>query len=205
MKPETLHTLIFASNNQHKVLEVRSALGEKFKIVTLPEAGINIDIAEPFDTIEENAVEKASVIYDLTNTDCFADDTALEVDALNGEPGVRSARYADAGNANLQTNSSGENNIAKLFKALEGIENREAAFRTVICLILNGEKHMFEGICKGIIIAEKRGQYGFGYDPVFMPLKSNKTLAEMDMDEKNQFSHRKKAVDKLVVFLQKEI
>lgn len=189
-----MKTLIFATNNNNKVAEVRSILEGKFKIVSLAEAGINIDIPEPFDTIEENASEKARVIYNLTNENCFSEDTGLEVEVLNGEPGVKSARYAGEGR-------DFENNIDKLLSNLKNKENRSAQFKTVICIILNGEQNIFDGICKGTIIAERRGHSGFGYDPVFIPEGADKTFAEMTMDEKNIFSHRKKAIEKLTGFL----
>lgn len=190
-----MKTLIFATNNINKVIEVRSIFKEKFKILSLSEAGINIEIAEPFDTIEENACEKARVINSITKEDCFAEDTGLEVDALNGEPGVKSARYAGEGRAF-------ESNIDKLLNNLKNSVNREAQFKTVICVILNGKQAIFEGICKGTIIAERRGHSGFGYDPVFIPEGADKTFAEMTLDEKNNFSHRKKAFEKLTHYLQ---
>jgi XTP/dITP diphosphohydrolase len=186
--------IIFATNNHHKVEEIRAALPAQFQIVTLQEAGIDIDIPEPHDTLEANAIEKATTIYHLTDTDCFSEDTGLEVDALNGEPGVFSARYAG------EKKSSGEN-IEKLLLNLENKENRTAQFRTVICLVMEGEISFFEGICKGKVIAEQRGEKGFGYDSVFVPDGTEKTFAEMSMDEKNAYSHRRKAVDKLVAFL----
>lgn len=189
-----MKTLIFATNNNNKVAEVRSILNEKFKILSLAEAGINIDIPEPYDTLEENAIEKARVINELTREDCFSEDTGLEVDALNGEPGVKSARYAGDGR-------DFENNIDKLLRNLDGVKDREAQFKTVICIILNGKENIFDGICKGTIIAKRKGVSGFGYDPVFIPDGSDKTFAEMTMDEKNIFSHRKKAVKKLTNFL----
>ena len=189
------NTLIFATNNNNKIQEVRSILEGTFEIQSLSEAGIHIEIPEPFLTLEENACEKARVIYKMTNANCFAEDTGLEVAALNGEPGVKSARYAGEGR-------DFSNNIDKLLTKLESIENPKAQFRTVICLLLDGEQHIFEGLCKGTIIAERRGQSGFGYDPVFIPDGSDKTFAEMSLDEKNVFSHRKKAIQKLVNFLQ---
>lgn len=186
--------LIFATNNQHKVEEVRSVLGNKFNIVTLQEAGINIDIPEPHETLEENAREKSKIIYQLTKTDCFSEDTGLEVETLNGEPGVKSARYAGE-------EKSFDKNIEKLLSKLKGKLNRKARFRAVISLMLGSKEYLFEGISEGVIINEKRGKSGFGYDPVFMPNGSNKTFAEMDLPEKNKYSHRKKAVEKLVAFL----
>lgn len=189
-----MNTLVFATNNENKVTEVKSILKGNFKILSLTEAGIDIDIPEPYDTIKENACEKARVINKLINKDCFAEDTGLEVVALNGEPGVKSARYAGE-------NRSFENNIDKLLANLSNKENREAQFRTVVCLIIGGKEKLFEGICKGSIIAERRGTSGFGYDPVFIPDGSTKTFAEMSMIEKNLFSHRRIAIEKLTTFL----
>ena len=189
-----MHTLIFATNNQHKVDEIKSIPDIGYEIISLKEAGIDIDIPEPYDTLEENASEKSNVIYKLTGMDCFSEDTGLEVEALNGEPGVKSARYAGEGR-------SFEQNIEKLLLNLNGIENRNAQFRAVLSLILNGTEHKFEGICKGIILAGMKGEGGFGYDPVFLPLGATRTFAEMKMEEKNIYSHRKKAMDKLVKFL----
>jgi XTP/dITP diphosphohydrolase len=187
--------IIFATNNEHKVQEIQSVVGNKFQIVTLMEAGINIDIPEPHDSLKKNAFEKSSTIYQLTGKNCFSEDTGLEVDALNGEPGVKSARYAG------ETRDF-ERNIDKLLKKLEGTEDREARFRTIISLILNDEEHFFEGICEGKIEKQRKGVNGFGYDPVFTPLNSSKTFGEMTLEEKNMYSHRKKATDKLVLFLQ---
>lgn len=186
--------LIFATNNQHKVEEIRSILPKDFSIVTLKEAGIDIDIPEPHDTLEENAAEKARTIYHLTQTNCFSEDTGLEVYALNNEPGVRSARYAGE-------EKSFEKNIEKLLLNLNDKPNRAARFRTVICLILDGKEHFFEGVCEGKIMSEQKGHEGFGYDPVFVPAGADKTFAEMSLEEKNEFSHRSKAVAGLVVFL----
>jgi XTP/dITP diphosphohydrolase len=191
-----MNTIIFATNNEHKVSEIRAVLNGKFNIIFIKETGIDIDIPEPFDTLEENAQEKARVIHYITHKDCFAEDTGLEVESLGGKPGVKSARYAGE-------DRSFEKNIDKLLTNLENKENRKAQFRTVICLLLNGQENFFEGICKGTIIAERRGVSGFGYDPVFIPDGSDKTFAEMSMEEKNIFSHRKKAVEKLLSFLNK--
>lgn len=189
-----MDTLIFATNNQHKVDEIRKVLGNRFTIMTLKEAGINIDIPEPYPTLEENAREKATVISGLTGKNCFSEDTGLETEALNGEPGVKSARYAGDGR-------DFSANIDKLLDKLQTTTNRKARFRTVISLIQDGKEYQFEGICPGQIIAEPRGENGFGYDPVFIPEGSDKTFAEMDMEEKNRFSHRKKAMEKLIRFL----
>jgi XTP/dITP diphosphohydrolase len=190
----TNQRLIFATNNQHKVDEIKVVIGEHFNIVTLKDAGIAIDIPEPHDTLEANATEKSTTIYRLTGDNVFSEDTGLEVVVLNGEPGVKSARYAGEGR-DFQAN------IDKLLANLEGITNRKAQFRTVISLILNNQEHLFEGICEGNIITHQKGLKGFGYDPVFVPNGSNKTFAEMTIEEKNQFSHRKKATDKLIAFL----
>ena len=187
-------SIIFATNNQNKVEEVRAVLGSRFNIITLKEAGIDIDIPEPHDTLEANASEKSKTIFTITNKNCFSEDTGLEVVALNGEPGVKSARYAGE-------SRSFDDNIEKLLSNLSSSDNKTARFRTVISLILNGKEHLFEGICKGTIIAERKGNNGFGYDPVFVPDGSDKTFAEMDMAGKNKFSHRKKAMEKLITFL----
>lgn len=189
-----MRTLIFATNNQNKVNEIRKVTNGLFNIITLQEAGIDIDIPEPHDTLEANATEKSTVIYGLTKQDVFSEDTGLEVIALKGEPGVKSARYAGEGR-DFQAN------IDKLLVNLEGKENRQAQFRTVVSLLLDGKEYVFEGICKGSIIQEQKGFQGFGYDPVFIPDGADKTFAEMTMDEKNTFSHRKKAISKLIDFL----
>jgi XTP/dITP diphosphohydrolase len=186
--------MIFATNNQHKVDEIRSALPQGFSIVSLKEAGIDIDIPEPHDTLQDNAAEKARTIYNLTRTNCFSEDTGLEVFSLNNEPGVHSARYAGE-------EKSFDKNIDKLLFKLNNSPDRKARFRAVICLLLNRKEYFFEGVCEGEIINEKKGKGGFGYDPIFIPAGSGKTFAEMSMDEKNVFSHRKKATDKLVTFL----
>ena len=189
-----MHTLIFATNNQNKVEEIRKVTNGLFNIITLKEAGIDIDIPEPHDTLEANATEKSSVIHKMTNQNVFSEDTGLEVAELNGEPGVKSARYAGDGR-DFQAN------IDKLLEKLEGKTNRQAQFRTVISLIWEDKEYLFEGICKGKIIAEQKGLQGFGYDPVFVPDGAEITFAEMTMDEKNKYSHRKKAVSKLIDFL----
>lgn len=186
--------IIFATNNQNKVEEIKSVVPENFSIITLKDADIDIDIPEPHDTLEDNAKEKAHTIYKLTGENCFSEDTGLEVACLNGAPGVKSARYAGE-------TKSFQDNINKLLLNLKGKENCKAQFRTVICLLLNGEEFLFEGICKGEITPDQKGTNGFGYDPVFIPEGATKTFAEMTMAEKNEYSHRKKAVNKLVVFL----
>lgn len=186
--------LIFATNNRHKAEEIRHSIGGSFEILTLQEAGIDIDIPEPHATLEANATEKSQTIYRMTQTSCFSEDTGLEVAALNGEPGVKSARYAG-------DDRSFDKNIDKLLANLEGKPDTSARFRTVISLILNGKEILFEGICRGTISRERKGSGGFGYDPVFVPHGSGKTFAEMDLEEKDRFSHRAKATEKLVAFL----
>ena len=191
-----MDTIIFATNNQNKIVEVRAVLGKSFNIITLKEAGIDIDIPEPHDTLEANATEKSKTIFNITNKNCFSEDTGLEVEALHGEPGVKSARYAGDGR-------NFDDNIDKLLTNLKNADNKTARFKTVISLLLDGGEYFFEGICTGKIIGERKGNNGFGYDPVFIPDGSDKTFAEMDMAEKNKFSHRKKAIEKLINFLNK--
>lgn len=186
--------IVFATNNKHKLEEVKSILSSKLKIVSLSEINCFNDIPETTDTLEGNALQKAYYIKEHFNIDCFADDTGLEVKALNNAPGVYSARYAgEAHNT--------EANMQKLLKELEGAENRKARFRTVIALLLDGKEYIFEGIVNGKIIEEKRGNEGFGYDPVFVPDGYNQTFAELGMDIKNNISHRAQAVKKLADFL----
>jgi XTP/dITP diphosphohydrolase len=188
--------LIFATNNQHKVDEIRAATGHEFELLTLKEAGIDIDIPEPHDTLEANATEKSTTIFKMTGINCFSEDTGLEVASLNGEPGVKSARYAGEGR-------SFDKNIEKLLSNLADKTDWSARFRTVISLLIDGKETLFEGICTGKIIAERKGSAGFGYDPVFIPDGDNKTFAEMTLEEKARFSHRAKATAKLVAFLNK--
>ena len=189
-----MENLIFATNNQHKVDEIRAVLAGKWEIRTLKEAGIEKDIPEPHDSLEANALEKSRTIFEMTGKNCFSEDTGLEVEALDGEPGVRSARYAGT--------RSFEDNIRKLLDRMKGKTNRKARFRTVISLILDGREYLFEGICNGIIIDQTKGDAGFGYDPVFVPDGDTRTFAEMNMAEKNLYSHRKKAMEKLISFLE---
>ena len=188
-----MQEIIFATNNQHKIDEIRSVIDGHFKILTLHEAGLDIEIEEPHDSLQENAWEKATVIYRLTHKNCFSEDTGLEVADLNGEPGVKSARYAEG--------EDYKDNIEKLLSKLGNFSKPRAQFRTIICLMLDNHTYYFEGICKGTITAERRGSLGFGYDSVFIPEGSSKTFAEMELKEKNLYSHRKKAVNKLIEFL----
>ncbi len=190
-----MKSLIFATNNVHKVEEIRAILKNSFEIVTLKDAGINIEIPEPYETLEENAREKSITINQLTGQNCFSEDTGLEVLALNGEPGVKSARYAG-------DNADFEKNIDKLLSKMETVKNRNARFRTVISLIIDDKEYLFEGICSGTITTERKGQSGFGYDPVFKPDGAEKTFAEMTMEEKNIYSHRRKATEKFIQYLQ---
>ncbi|MEI8098978.1 MAG: RdgB/HAM1 family non-canonical purine NTP pyrophosphatase [Sediminibacterium sp.] len=186
--------LVFATNNQNKVTEIRLVLTDRFEITTLKEAGIDIDIPEPHDTLEANATEKSTTIHQLTQKNCFSEDTGLEVFSLGGAPGVKSARYAGEGR-NFQ------DNINLLLENLTGIENRNAQFRTVISLIWQNKEYLFEGVCEGVIVQLQKGFDGFGYDPIFVPNGATKTFAEMTMIEKNTYSHRKKAMKKLIDFL----
>ena len=192
--------LIFASNNQHKIDELKAFAAKqsdsyRIEIVSLKDAGIDIDIPEPHDTLEENASEKSWRIYKLTGNDCFSEDTGLEIDALNGEPGVKSARYAGDGR-------SFKDNIEKVLTKLGNQPNRNARFRAVISLIIDGNETQFQGICNGKILEAPQGTEGFGYDPIFIPDGSKQSFAEMTVEEKNRFNHRAKAAAKLVAFLQ---
>ncbi len=191
-----MHTLIFATNNRNKVAEIQSLVGANFTIIPLKEAGIEIDIPEPHDQLEANAHEKAVTIFNLTHQNCFSEDTGLEIVALDGAPGVKSARYAGE-------NSNSQANIDLVLSKMTGIENRTAQFRTVICLIWENQTYYFEGVCKGQILSNMQGENGFGYDPIFVPDGATKSFANMTMDEKNTFSHRKKAVTQLFDFLGK--
>lgn len=186
--------LIFATNNENKVKEFRSLLGNQFEIITLHDAGIDIDIPEPHDTLEANAREKSETIHQMTGQNCFAEDTGLEITALHGAPGVLSARYA--GEQKLAAD-----NIARVLEEMTGVTDRSAQFRTVISLILNGQEHQFEGVSKGRITTSVTGEKGFGYDPVFVPDGATRSFAEMDLSEKNQYSHRARAFEKFVAFL----
>ena len=186
--------IVFATNNKHKLDEIREILGEKFEIVSLKDIGCNVDIPETGNTLEVNALQKAQYIKEHYGMDCFADDTGLEVEALNGAPGVYSARYAGP-----QHNS--KDNIRKLLTNMQDIENRPAQFRTAIVLILDGKIHLFEGTIKGTIIRSERGSGGFGYDSVFVPDGFEKTFAELGEEIKNKISHRAIANKKLVKFL----
>lgn len=192
-----MKTLVFATNNKHKLGEVASLTGRGFHIVSLAEIGCNEDIPETEPTLEGNALLKARYIYSKYGLDCFADDTGLEIEALDGRPGVFSARYG--GKAH-----DFEANMDKVLDELKGIGNRKAQFRTAIALILNGKEFLFEGIIRGLILNEKHGKEGFGYDSIFQPEGSNLTFAEMALEEKNTMSHRARAVSKLTDFLENQ-
>ena len=207
--------IVFATNNQHKLSEIRAILGDSFEVLSLKDIGCDVDIPETGSTLEENALQKAQYVYDHYHIDCFADDTGLEVDALDGAPGVYSARYASMENQNTQNNPAShdsEANMTRLLKELGENNNRHARFRTVITLIQKKnicecgctsikQIHRFEGIVEGEIIRERRGGEGFGYDPIFQPDGYKQTFAELGMDVKNQISHRARAVQKLADFL----
>ena len=187
--------LVFATNNAHKLEEIRAILGHKVEILSLNDINCHVDIPETADTLQGNAALKAQYIYKNYGHDCFADDTGLEVEALNGAPGIYSARYAGG------EGHDSEANMKKLLSEMQDKDNRKARFRTVICLIEGGEEHFFEGIVNGSIIRERKGGAGFGYDPVFMPDGYSETFAEMGNDEKNKISHRARAVQKLCEYL----
>ena len=186
--------IVFATHNAHKVSEVQAVLGSEYQLVTATEAGITEEIPETQPTIEGNALQKARYVYEHTGLNCCADDTGLEVEALNGAPGVYSARYAG------EHVSYADNNVL-LLKNLAGCENRKARFRTVIALIVDGKEYLFEGRVEGAIATEPHGEGGFGYDPLFVPEGSQLTFAEMSSEAKNKISHRGRAVAKLVAFL----
>ena len=186
--------IVFATNNPNKLKEIQSLIPKEIEIISLNEIGCTDDIPETGDTLEANAFQKAYYIKDNFNYDCFADDTGLEIDELNGDPGVYSARYAGPErNANA--------NMNKVLNELKGKKNRKAQFRTAIALILKGEEHLFEGKVEGYISKDKQGNEGFGYDPIFIPENNIRSFAQMSMQEKGAISHRGRAVKKLVAYL----
>ena len=191
--------IVFATNNEHKLEEIRQMLGDEFEILSLKDIGCDVDIPETADTLEGNALQKAQYVYDNYHINCFADDTGLEVEALHGAPGVHSARYAEG------TDHDSEANMSKLLSELGDNENREARFRTVVSLIeTDGENtitQFFEGYVNGTISRERHGENGFGYDPIFVPEGYDKSFAELGMDTKNNISHRAMAVKKLAIYL----
>ena len=209
--------IVFATNNKNKLSEIREILGDGVEVFSLKDIACDVDIPETADTLEGNALQKAQYIYDHYGISCFADDTGLEVEALNGAPGIYSARYASLLNEGNEGSETGNNNtpsfashdseanMARLLKELKNTDNRKARFRTVIALIeiIDNEPkvHLFEGIVNGSIICEKRGTAGFGYDPIFQPDGYHQTFAELGMDVKNQISHRARAVRQLADYL----
>ena len=192
-----MHQLVFATNNAHKLRELGEILKGEFTLLSLNDIGCSDDIPETGDTLEANASQKSFYIWDRYHTDCFSDDTGLEVVALNNEPGVRSARYAGEGR-------NSDDNVAKVLSSLDGKDNRKACFRCVISLIIRGKEYLFEGRVDGEILKVRRGNAGFGYDPIFRPDGFEQSFAEMDADLKNSMSHRGRAVQKLVAFLNDE-
>ncbi len=196
-----MKTLVFASNNAHKLEEIRAILGNKFDVKSLKDIGCNVDIPETGTTFRENALQKARYVKEHFGFDCFADDSGLQVEALGGEPGVYSARYAVKNGRQVTAGNKDDANMDVLLEKLAGEENRKACFRTCIALIYEGETHFFDGVVEGHIITEKRGDGGFGYDPLFVPDGYEKTFAEMGNEVKNNISHRAKAVEKLAEFL----
>ena len=188
--------LVFATNNKHKLEEITKAVGTKFRILSLNDIGCNEDIAETAETLEGNASIKSRYVFDKYGKNCFGDDTGLEIDALDGKPGVYSARYGGP-------EHNHEKNMDRVLAELKTTENRKARFRTVISLILDSKEYQFEGIVNGEILSERHGEKGFGYDPIFRPDGFKSSFAEMGLDEKNKISHRGRAVAKLLDFLKK--
>ena len=197
--------IVFATNNKNKLKEIREILGDRVEVLSLKDIGCDVDIPETGETLEENALQKAQYIYDHYHLNVFADDTGLEVEALNGAPGIYSARYASmASSGNHIASHDSEANMTRLLQELKGIDNRKARFRTVIALIIKQEETktiLFEGIVEGQIIQERRGGEGFGYDPIFQPDGYDKTFAELGLPIKNKISHRARAVAKLTDYL----
>ncbi|WP_418535696.1 non-canonical purine NTP diphosphatase [Odoribacter laneus] len=186
--------LVFATNNRHKLEEITRMLKDKYEIISLEEIGCREEIPEDYETLQENALEKARYVKEHYGYDCFADDTGLEIEALGNRPGVYSARYAGPA-------KNSEDNMHKVLGEMKGEENRKARFRTVIALLLGGEEHFFEGIVEGKILEQQQGEIGFGYDPIFCPEGYRQSFAEMPIEQKNQISHRGQAVRKLAEFL----
>ena len=188
--------LVFATNNRHRLEEIREILGDRFEIVSLSQIGCHEDIPEDHETLQENALQKARFVKEHYGYDCFADDTGLEIEALENRPGVYSARYAGPA-------KSSEDNVRKVLKEMEGKANRKAQFRTVIALVMSGKEYCFEGKVLGEILTERQGSAGFGYDPIFRPSGFTESFAQMEMKQKNGISHRGRAVEKLAEFLNK--
>lgn len=191
-----MEELVIATHNKHKLDEIQKLLGDRIKLISLRDLGCNEDIPETGTTLKENAYQKAKYVWDKYGKNCFADDTGLIVEALDGAPGVYSARYAGE-------HCSFDDNIDLLLENMEGKTNRNASFETVVCLIEDGKEQYFEGRCNGCILTERYGRGGFGYDPIFMPNGYGESFAELSMEEKNKISHRGKATDKLIKYLLK--
>ncbi|MCX6252033.1 MAG: RdgB/HAM1 family non-canonical purine NTP pyrophosphatase [Bacteroidetes bacterium] len=187
--------LLFATNNAHKLREIQEIIGDSYHILSLKDIQLDIEIPETSDTIEDNASQKAQFIFDKTGRNCFADDTGLEIEALDGRPGVYSARYAGE-------ECSFEDNMRKVLEEMDQIQNRKAIFRCIVCLIFEGNEYLFEGRVEGVILPAKRGKGGFGYDPVFLPDGFDQTFAEMPPYLKNGISHRGKAITRMIRFLE---
>jgi len=186
--------IVFATNNKHKLEEVQHLINNKIQLLSLNDIGCNEEIPEDYETLHENALQKARYVSQKYSVNCFADDTGLEIDALNGEPGVYSARYAGE-------SKSFDDNMNKVLSKMTGVKERTARFKTVIALILNGVEYFFEGVIEGEILTEKYGIEGFGYDPIFKPLGFNQSFAQMSLEQKNKISHRAIASQKLADFL----
>ncbi|WP_439181969.1 non-canonical purine NTP diphosphatase [Carboxylicivirga taeanensis] len=189
--------LVFATNNQHKLQEIQALLDSKITLLSLKDIRCEDDIPETGETLEANARQKSEYVYKKFDVNCFADDTGLEIEALNGEPGVYSARYAG-------TDNDAEANMAKVLQCLDGVANRKARFRTVISLIIDGKEFQFVGVVQGTILKNKQGNEGFGYDPIFRPEGYEQSFAEMDIQLKNEISHRGRAIKKLIDFLREQ-
>jgi XTP/dITP diphosphohydrolase len=198
-----VNELVFATNNKHKLEEITKLLRNDIKLLSLSDIACFDEIPENQDTLEGNAIQKARFVYDKYHKDCFADDTGLEVEGLNGRPGVFSARYSGPEDPGVSNEKRSDANIRKLIREMKDIKNKKAAFRTIICLIIKGNEFLFEGKVNGSLISIKRGSNGFGYDPIFIPSGYSITYAEMTIEEKNQISHRARAIAQLINFLNK--
>jgi XTP/dITP diphosphohydrolase len=196
-----MRELVFATHNEHKALEIQAVLGDSFRVLTLDRAGFPEDLPEEQDTLEGNALQKARYVYERMGRDCFADDTGLEVRVLGDAPGVYSARYAELTGERLPDEAIPDANIRKLLRQMDRLSNRSARFRTVIALFIDGRQYTFEGVVEGSILEKRKGNEGFGYDPVFQPQGYHQTFAEMTLAEKNRISHRAVATKKLAEFL----
>jgi XTP/dITP diphosphohydrolase len=198
-----MQELVFATHNEHKALEIQAILSHDYRVLSLDDVKFQDPVPENENSLEGNASQKAWYVHNRLGKDCFADDTGLEVECLDGAPGVYSARYADLTNDRKTDEPASEANIRKLLAQMQGETNRKARFRTIIALILEGKEYIFEGLIEGVILEERMGSGGFGYDPVFLPSGYTDTFAEMSLEQKNIISHRALAVLKLVTFLKK--